>query len=215
VTWGRRLLERFRRGETAALDEVYRAYADSVARVVSAALRRFGGGAATWPAIAEDLGDLVQEVFTRAFDPRTRRSFDGLREYGPFLCQIARNVTVDYLRRDSRYVLTDIDRIFNEAPLQPSVPDLSDDFAEREALTLVTRYLAALPADLQRVHDLLYVRGLSEREAAGALGVGRQVIRTLGARLRDGLRQQLADQRPADGQDAPPPTVARARIGSS
>ena len=52
--------------------------------------------------VASDLPDLVQEVFTRAFEPKTRRRFDGERPYGPYLGRIAHNVVVDYFRRKQR-----------------------------------------------------------------------------------------------------------------
>jgi DNA-directed RNA polymerase specialized sigma24 family protein len=60
-------------------------------------------------------------------------------------------------------------------------------------MAVVGRYLSLLPADLQRVHDALFVQGLSQRDAAIALGLGRQVVRTLASRLREGLRSALKD----------------------
>ena len=193
MIWGGRLLAGFRAGDRAALDEVYRTHADSIVRVVAMALRRYkGGGPSAWVTASADLPDLVQEVFARAFDPRTRRSFDGSREYGPFLAQIARNVTVDYLRRRGRQASVDLEQVFATLDTQ-AVPDPTADFADRQTMDRVARYLRQLPPDLQRAHDMLYVRGLSEREAAAALGIGRQVIRTLGARLREGLRRALSD----------------------
>jgi RNA polymerase sigma factor (sigma-70 family) len=98
------LLQSFRDGERAALESVYRAYAESVARAIAGVLRRYGreGWHGGWREIAADVPDLVQEVFARAFEPQTRRSFDGVRDYGPYLRQIARNVVVDHFRRKQR-----------------------------------------------------------------------------------------------------------------
>jgi RNA polymerase sigma-70 factor (ECF subfamily) len=185
------LLARFRDGDAEVLDQVYRTYVRAVTRVVASALRRYGGGAAGWQQIASDLPDLVQEVFARAFDPRTRQRFDGVRDYRPFVSQIAHNVTVDHLRRRQHDVPADIDQMFQALSVDSLSRDADAELAERETLTIVADYLASLPLELRRAHDLLYVRGLSEREAAAALGVGRQAIRTLGARLRDGLRHAL------------------------
>jgi ABC-type Fe3+ transport system permease subunit len=39
---------------------------------------------------AADVEDLVQEIFVKAFSDKARLSFDGLRDYGPFLFTIAR-----------------------------------------------------------------------------------------------------------------------------
>jgi DNA-directed RNA polymerase specialized sigma24 family protein len=58
-------------------------------------------------------------------------------------------------------------------------------------MTVVEEYLAALPRDLRRVHELRYEQGYSQEKAAEALGVGRQTLRTLEVRLRDGLAVAL------------------------
>jgi DNA-directed RNA polymerase specialized sigma24 family protein len=55
----------------------------------------------------------------------------------------------------------------------------------------VVEYLNALPSDLREVHKLRYEEGLSQIQAAERLGVGRQSLRTLEARLRDGLSAAL------------------------
>jgi RNA polymerase sigma-70 factor (ECF subfamily) len=190
------LLERFREGERTALDTVYRAYVDSVARAVASALRRYGhqerhGGG--WREVASELPDLVQEVFTRAFEPETRRRFDGVREYGPYLTQIARNVVVDCLRRKLRQVARDAGPLFDEVSLDLVPPVEPEDFADLQIMTLVGQYVEGLPEDLRRVHEALYVQGLSQRDAAEALGLGRQVVRTLESRLRRGLRRVLKE----------------------
>ena len=202
MRWAAGLLARFRSGDAEVLDGVYRRYVDVVTRVVGAALRRYGGGAITWRDAAADLPDLVQEVFARAFDPRTRKRFDGVRDYGPFLSQIARNVTVDYLRRRRRQedIPGDVDQLFEAIAAGAAPRDLGEEIAERETMRVVADYMANLPPELRHAHEMLYVRGLSEREAAAALGVGRQVVRTLGARLREGLRRALEAEGPPAGQ---------------
>ena len=62
---------------------------------------------------------------------------------------------------------------------------------EVRALALLERRVASLPSDLRRVHDAIYVEGLSQRQAAAALGLGRQTVRTYDARLRHVLRCEL------------------------
>jgi RNA polymerase sigma factor (sigma-70 family) len=200
------LLERFRDGDQDALAAVYRAYFDSVRHAVSSALYRYGGvGGSGWRAVGTELPDLVQDVFTRAFEPRTRRRFDGVREYGPYLSQIARNVVVDHLRRKQRQVAVDATPLINQISLHPEQPEPANDFADFQTMTLVARYVADLPSDLRRVHEALNVQELSQREAAEALGLGRQAIRTLEARLREGLRQLLDE---VDHQDIRPKVAA-------
>jgi RNA polymerase sigma factor (sigma-70 family) len=58
-------------------------------------------------------------------------------------------------------------------------------------MRVVEEYLAALPQDLREVHRLRHQEGLSQQQAAKTLGVGRQTLRTLELRLRDGLAAAL------------------------
>ena len=67
--------------------------------------------------------------------------------------------------------------------------DLTDD--SDPTLSFLQRRVRSLPPELRRVHDAIYVDGLSQREAAAALGLGRQTVRTRDARLRHVLRREL------------------------
>jgi RNA polymerase sigma factor (sigma-70 family) len=193
VRWSARVLASFRDGDAEVLDHVYRSHVRVVTRVVASTLRRYGGKASIWRGIGCDLPDLVQEVFARAFAPKTRSRFDGVRDYSKFLGQIARNIAVDHLRFRHRQqdLPSGVEQVFDAFPAWPAPRDTSDEIGDRETMNVVLDYLANLPIDLRHAHEVLYERGLSEREAAAALGVGRQVIRTLGTRLRDGLRRAL------------------------
>src|SRR5262245_9496089 len=101
----RDLLRRFREGDRAALEKVYWAYVGTVVKIL-----RFGFSVPTrgvhvpGAAHGEELGDLVQEVFTRAFSKSAREAFDGLRDYGPYLSQLTRNLRVDRLRAQGREI---------------------------------------------------------------------------------------------------------------
>jgi len=208
------LLQRFRDGDQLTLERVYQSYVGEVTRTVTTALKRYGydGSGQLWRRVAGDLPDLVQEVFMRAFEPRTRRRFDGSRTYGPYLCQIARNVVVDFLRRKGRQVVT-YPLAGVDGPHEPRFSHDGNDghagyegeqrFADLNVMAVVARYVAQLPPELRRVHEALYVLGLSQREAAAALGLGRQVVRTLETRLRNELRAALQLPWVSGGTDQP------------
>jgi RNA polymerase sigma-70 factor (ECF subfamily) len=145
------------------------------------------GGACRQP---DDLADLVQEVFVRAFSEKGRRAYDGLREYGPYLYAIARNVLIDWARVRGR----EIPSPWTELEAAMEITPVADDAAPwADALTVrvVEEYLGALPEDLREVHRLRHEEGLSQEQAAERLGVGRQTLRTLERRLRDGLAAAL------------------------
>jgi RNA polymerase sigma factor (sigma-70 family) len=192
------LLRGFRAGDRAALEIVYRAYVDKVTKVI-----RFGfklrEGDASIPGLRVnpvETADLVQEIFVKAFAVPAREAFDGLREYGPYLYAVARNVLADWGRRSGRELPTETDRL-QQAGDDAWVPD--DDelgpWADPDTIALVRRYLDGLDPELQRVHQARFVTGLSQRDAADQLGIGRQTLRTLEGRLRAGLERELERQR--------------------
>jgi len=186
------LLESFRRGDRTALERVYSLYARDVEERVRTVLIRLGR------LTAADLADLVQESFLRAFSDRARAQYDGQRDYGPFVIAIARNVVVDWSRRAGREVpLPDIfELLFEQAgdavdppPFDPAL------LANTEA------YVAALPPDLQAVHQARFVLGMPQRQAAEAIGVSRQSLRTLEKKLLREFRRHL---RRTDGSTGTP-----------
>lgn len=97
----RELLERFRKGERKALEEVYRHYVADVANFLQRGFSftsrdrtlRFTGYTQPF-----DLDNALQEVFTRAFKESARLGYDGLHSYRNYLFAIARNFVVDEFR---------------------------------------------------------------------------------------------------------------------
>jgi RNA polymerase sigma-70 factor (ECF subfamily) len=191
------LLERFRAGDRDALEEVYRAYVGKVSDIVAHGFRIAATGGAV-PGLGRqpaDLADVVQEIFLKAFSASSRKSFDGARDFGPYVGGIARNVLVDRARRSGRELL------MPEVPFEPAqaaaggdpYADIVARWEEPETVAVAARFVESLPPELARIHRALYVDGLSQREAAAELGITRQAVRTLEGKLREGLRQALRD----------------------
>lgn len=136
----------------------------------------------------QEIRDLVQEVFARAFSQRSRIGYDGLREYGPYICRIARNVLADWARHSGRELM--VDEI--ETDLAVNAPDDRQvPWAEEAVMRVTESYLSLLPPELVAVHQMRYVRNLPQHAAAKLLGLSRQQLRTLEARLRSGLAAAL------------------------
>jgi len=100
----RELLKRFREGDRSALLAVYNHYVDDVFKLVRYGFLLGGSPPSRVSGIQEleAQSDIVQEVFTRAFSPSARLSYDGLRPYRPFLLRIAKNLRVDQVRKEGR-----------------------------------------------------------------------------------------------------------------
>jgi RNA polymerase sigma factor (sigma-70 family) len=216
LAWDRNLQVGFRNGHREALEAFYWAHVDDVVRTARAVLRASaadGGGRDN--EIASDVADVVQEAFAKAFAPDARRRFDGERSFAPYLLQIARNLAIDHLRAKRRNVPIDVDQLAERLSLDARAADhQATDWADPAMVALVDGYVASLGEDERRIHDALYVLGLSQREAAGQLGLGRQVIRTVEAKLRAGLRRELVRTGFLDGVAAARPnlrTVANRR----
>jgi DNA-directed RNA polymerase specialized sigma24 family protein len=97
----RALLPRFRDGEKAALEQVFRAYLPLVLHlVVRGVMLETGGRAFVTDTAVQD--DLVQDVFLRLFEPAARARYDGLRPYAALVRTVTRNVVVDHLRKHGK-----------------------------------------------------------------------------------------------------------------
>ena len=114
------------------------------------------------------------------------------RPFEPYLAQIARTVAVDHWRRMRRYVPVDVEYLIEQLKIDARSTLDDDDWSDGETQALVRDYLASIDDDSRRVHDALYVRGMSQREAAEFLGLGRQVVRTKEAKLRDGFGEMMS-----------------------
>jgi RNA polymerase sigma-70 factor, ECF subfamily len=182
------LLAAFRRGDRAALEEVYWAYVD----VVEIAIRRghaiTSKGTRVPGAAPHAVADLVQETFLRSF--RARLAYDGERDYGPYLRTIARNVLTDRARVERREIPVD-----DLAPMLDAREEVDDEpWADAETMRIVEEYVASLDDDLRALHEARYERGLSQNAAAEALGITRQTVRTREAHLREGLARRLKNR---------------------
>jgi RNA polymerase sigma-70 factor (ECF subfamily) len=170
------LLRGFRAGDAAVLERTYYTYVNLVSAVVGRHARWTDGSP------SPDRADVVQDVFIRAFQERARLAYDGLRPYRPLLLTITRNLIVDWARKNGR-----------EQP-QAFEDEVSADSAEPVDPLLLARvdaFVATLDGPLRGVYEQRYVHDASQEDAARALGLSRQQIRTLEQRLRDDLARAI------------------------
>lgn len=179
------LLRAFRAGQRDALEQVYWATVKRIEQIVRHGFWAASSGKRVPGVSAADVGDVVQEVFARAFRESARNSYDGVREFTPYLSTIARNTLIDWARRrglDLEELVEDVGVPGEEVPLA---------WADEAAMRVVESYLATVPAELRLVHEQRYVLGRSQNEASRALGTTRQKLRTAEGKLRDGLHRAL------------------------
>jgi RNA polymerase sigma factor (sigma-70 family) len=148
-----------------------------------------------------EIDDLVQEVFARAFSPRSRSSFDEARAVGPYLIAIAQNVYLDHLRK-RKAGAAQLDNVAIDT-LGGRAPSLTNPlgthfhhppeemFHRDERVKLLADFVERLPADLRGLYETRFVRGLSQRDAAVVLRLSRRRIRTLENRLLASAAREL------------------------
>ena len=174
------LVERCRRGELGAFEEIYRAHAG---KLFSLAVRMVGN--------ASDAEDLLQEIFLSA-----HRKLDGFRgesALGTWLYRLATNQCLDFLRSRSAKAgqLTDA---FDD---EPAMADAGSHGIAEQAVAKVDleRALAQLPAGCRAAFLLYDVEGLDHREVAAALGVAEGTSKSQVHKARLKLRGLLGGTR--------------------
>jgi RNA polymerase sigma-70 factor (ECF subfamily) len=126
-------------GEPDALEALYEATAD---RIYGLALWRTGS--------AEDAGDVVQEVFLRIVEARSR--LGSVKEPYPWLLGLAHHVAIDVARRSKRRATVPLDGV-------PFLATAERDHALAMDAAHASHLLARLPA-AQR--DAIYLRHFEE-----------------------------------------------------
>jgi RNA polymerase sigma-70 factor (ECF subfamily) len=174
------LVARARAGDRAAFRRLHDRHRPGAWRVV----RGFGDFD------ADDVEDVVQESFVRAF-----RSLDGLKEPGrfaPWLLAIARNRALSRVAR--RKVRQEVaEELAREAEVASSEPVSLPDPEAGAELELVRRIIAELPEGPEKeTVQLFYVEGrLSAREIAERLGVGKSAITMRLERFRARVKRRV------------------------
>jgi RNA polymerase sigma-70 factor (ECF subfamily) len=170
------LIERCRRGDLAAFEEIYKAHSG---KLYSLACRMLGN-----PTEAEDL---LQEIFLSA-----HRKLDGFRgdsALGTWLYRLATNQCLDYLRSRAARSNQVTDTIDDDPPL---LDVRSRGIADRTVAKMdLERAVAQLPEGARAAFVLHDVQGLEHREVAEALGIAEGTSKSQVHKARMRLRALL------------------------
>ncbi|WP_242395178.1 RNA polymerase sigma factor [Anaeromyxobacter oryzisoli] len=167
------------RGDRVGQRALYDRHRPAVARIA----RGFAG------LDADDVDDVIQDTFVRAFQSLAK--LEQPARFGPWLLTIARNRALSRLarRRAGDQLVEELSR---EATALLEPDRLPDPDAEVE-LELVRRIIAELPEGAEKeTVRLFYVEGgLSAREIAARLGVGKSAITMRLERFRAKVKRRL------------------------
>lgn len=199
------LLRRFREGDQEAFGLLIHRHHGVVYAIAYARLRD-----------VEAAEDLVQEVFLRAF-VQHQSLRDGSR-FAPWVCRMARNLAIDWLRRGETR-----SRLIPLVPMEESVmatvpeadkPTAVEVASHRQEMELAEEALRQLAPGERELVLLHFTEGMSRSDIARHLGVhpstaGRQLDAAL-AKMRGSVEKTLRRAAPA----LRPRTVAVARTAT-
>ncbi|MDO8469487.1 MAG: sigma-70 family RNA polymerase sigma factor [bacterium] len=179
------LIERARRGESGAFEELYRTLFTPVYRYVAA---RIGDRN-----LAEDI---VQTTFLKAYQALDRFEERGV-DPRAYLLTIARNTVIDHWKKRTEVAFADTDAVDGEGePERDAIPDpaaSASDVIDRALLRNDLRTaLLLLTADQRDVLSLKFFAERTTEEIARELEKSPEAIRQLQSRGLKVLREHLA-----------------------
>jgi RNA polymerase sigma-70 factor, ECF subfamily len=159
------LLERFLSGEDSAFDPLYAEYNQ---RIYAYVARMIGDDDAA--------KDITQHVWERVIDLRANVEREAVANVGGFLFTLARNLSLDHLRKQKKF--TEMD----------SADHLAQATSSRDDAELVALALRQLPEETREILVLNYYSGYSFEEIAELLGKKPNAIWTRASRARRQLK---------------------------
>jgi len=187
MAWDARTLQAFKDGEPEALGRVYRTHAEPLARTVRAMAWRVQRGRG-----ALEVENTVLETFARAFEPRARQAYDGVRPYGHFLAGIARNVLLEEQRgREVAVGLAPFEEIGEESA-EGEGAGAAQALEDREVEALLASFKAELSEEERQLFELRFGEdGLAQEGAAERMQLTRIQVRRREAGLKTRLLEFL------------------------
>jgi RNA polymerase sigma-70 factor (ECF subfamily) len=178
----RQVVKRALEGDQGAFRELYDLYCPRIYRL-----------AGSMVASSEDVDDIVQEAFVRAF--RSLKSFKGQSSFYTWLYRITVNVATDFRRKQARRRQAISDQPLEDADsgasqlATPERESPESDLYRSEIASLVEQALETLSDEHRQVVALREVSGLSYQEIAE---VTQTSVGTVMSRLHYG-RKKLAE----------------------
>ncbi len=152
--------------------------------VFNAALRLVGA--------RETAADITQETFLRAYQALPR--FDLERPLAPWLCRIAVNLSLNWLKRRRPTVSLDSPSLAPAVLADQPSTDPQTALLRQERRQILHRAIQSLPPEQRAIIELRHFQGLSYEEIAASLNLTLGNVKTRLYRARRHLRQILEEE---------------------
>lgn len=161
---------RFLRGDKDVIEQIYRDTFNEVRLAAGSILRE--------PA---DRDAVVHEVFLELIASRPLRESHRGGKMGAWLGAIARHQAIDFARREKRLT-----------PMTPACEPVTVDDPREEIRAEIRRFATRLDPQRRRLVELRYIAGMTQMEAAAALGMPRSTLEDWERHLRRALHEFLS-----------------------
>jgi RNA polymerase sigma-70 factor (ECF subfamily) len=182
---------RFREGAPDALAQVFRQHSEVLVKRLRAAAWRGKGFERLRSEL--ELENTVLEVFARAFEPRARQVYDGIRPFEHFLMGIARNYLLEESRVRERAsgINADLEQQLEHALGQDPAPGLEQELVDRELEGLLAGFREGLGEEDARLFQLRFTEELGQEDAAERMSLSRIQLRRRELALKKRLLEFL------------------------
>ncbi|MCS1407807.1 MAG: ECF RNA polymerase sigma-E factor [Verrucomicrobia subdivision 3 bacterium] len=180
------LMLKVQEGDFASFEALVNRYKQPVVNVVARIIRD--------PTEAEDL---AQNVFLQVYKAADR--YKVTAKFSTWLFTIARNLSLNELRRRSRHPATSLDAspewVDDESSgrqfKDEAISSASDDLLQAELMEKIDEVLGELPVNQRTAIVLLKEKGLSYEDIAGILGCSVSAVKSLIHRGRETIKSRL------------------------
>ncbi len=121
---------------------------------------------------SEDVEDLAQEAFLRAFDAEVGQE---IRSPKAYLFRVARNIALRDLSKKSRQLTDYLEDAIDEGPLGQEA-SCEDEVIAQQKLEHCCRGIADLPEQCRRVFLLRKIHAYSHKDIAEELGISTRTV---------------------------------------
>ncbi len=173
----RELIAACKRGDTAAMEALYRQYAKPMFNVAYRIVNDYH--------FAEDV---MQEAFLKAFERIGQ--FRGEASFGAWLKRITVNESLNWIKKYQRQY-TDFSENTAE---EPAEEERDEDFLRIEPEQLL-KALRALNPNYRTIISLYYIEGYDYREISSIMDISYQNARTMMTRAKQKLRKILENEK--------------------
>lgn len=165
------LIDQFRAGDEAAVRAVHQRYAGAVRTVARSMMSE-----------PELIAEVVQQTFIKAW--RSIDTFDGTRDFAPWIYTIARRTAIDVLRKEKKPTTGD-----HEPEVEVAVSPIS--FERTWEILEVRKAIDELPESEREVVRMSHLLGLTHPQIAVKLGVPVGTVKSRSGRANKRLYAAL------------------------